>query len=253
MSFPIWGIAGTEDVDRVGEQLSVTGADISELKIINDEHKTNNCFSILGQVTLSKKLMKEQDCQDEFELKAWRMVQKPLIFVRGNLVGGEHPNANAAQALVKYGAQNPDFPIGFSVEGATIDRQGNLLKKTKVVAVSLTIKPCNPKCRVFPAINLTKSWDPIPFPEEYKGYEGRRSFRNLPSEEQKLLNKSMFLHDVASLFKSGNLDGAAIMKCWNCGESKLFMKMRLPNKCNCCGEAFSMSDIFHAVEKDPIV
>lgn len=253
MSFPIWGIAGTENVDRIGEKLIVSGADISDLHIINDEHKTNNCFSILGQITLAKKIFREQDCQDEFELKAWRTVQKPLIFVRGNLVGGEHPNANAAQSLIKYGAQNPDFPIGFSVEGATIDRQGNTLNKTKVVAVSLTIKPCNPECRVYPAVNLTKSWDPVQFPKEYENFESRKAFRNLPSEEMRLLSKSLFIKDTLNLMKSGDLDGAALMKCWNCGENKLFMKMRLPNKCTACGEAFSMLDIYRATQKDPIV
>jgi hypothetical protein len=253
MSFPIWGIAGTENVDRVGEKLLVGGADISDLRIINDEHKTNNCFSILGQVTMAKKILQEKDCMDEFELKAWRQVQKPLIFVRGNLVGGEHPNSAAAEALVKYGAQNPDFPIGFSVEGATLDRQGNLLKKTKVVAVSLTIKPCNPECRVYPAVNLTKSWDPISLPTEYMGHEGRRAFRNVPTDEQRLLAKSQYLKEARELLKSGNLDGAAIMKCWNCGEGKLFMKMRLPNRCTACNEAFSMMDIFRATQKDSLV
>jgi DNA-directed RNA polymerase subunit RPC12/RpoP len=253
MSFPIWGIAGTENVDRVGEKLIVSGADISELRIINDEHKTNNCFSILGQITMAKKLLQERDCTDEFELKAWRMVNKPLIFVRGNLVEGGHPNAAAAQALVKYGAQNPDFPIGFSVEGATLDRQGQLLKKTKVVAVSLTIKPCNPECRVFPAISLTKSWDPIALPTEYAGLEGRKSFRNVPTEEMRLLSKSLFLQDVAALLKSGETEGATHMKCWNCGESKLFMKMRLPNKCTACGEAFSMLDLYRATQRDSLV
>jgi hypothetical protein len=253
MSFPIWGIAGTENVDRVGEKLIVSGADISELRIINDEHKTNNCFSILGQVTLAKKILREQDCADEFQLQAWRMVKKPLIFVRGNLVGGEHPNAAAAQSLIKYGSQNPDFPIGFSVEGATLDRSGNLLNKTKVVAVSLTIKPCNPECRVFPAINLTKSFGPIEFPSQYLGQESRRGFRNLPSEEMRLLNKSLFLQDTITLLKSGDLEGATHMKCWNCGESRLFMKMRLPNKCTACGEAFTMSDLYRAINRNPIV
>lgn len=253
MSFPIWGIAGTENVDRVGEKLIVSGADISELRIINDEHKTNNCFSILGQVTVAKKILREQDCADELQLKAWQLVKKPLIFVRGNLVGGDHPNAAAAQSLIKYSAQNPDFPIGFSVEGATLDRNGHLLSKTKVVAVSLTIKPCNPECRVFPVINLTKSMERIALPSEYEFQEGRKSFRNLPSEEMRLLNKSLFLKEAITLLKSGDFDGATHMKCWNCGESRLFMKVRLPNKCTACGEAFTMSDLYRAINRKPIV
>jgi len=253
--FDIYGILATETPDRVGEVLSIDGADISDLRFINDEHKSDRCFDILGQVKKAKKIYKSQDCEDQFEIKCWNRVKKPFIYIYGSLATPEHPNASAAEGLIKYSAQNPGFPVGFSVEGATVERKDKLLSKTKVIAASLTVKPCNTECIVFPAIDLTKSFEIKKLPEHYKdSIAGRKHFYNLPSQEQRLLAKSELLSDLKDLLKSGEpIDQATVVKCWNCGEAKLFMKSRLPNRCTACSERFSMLDLYRARTADPFM
>jgi hypothetical protein len=248
--FPIYGILATQTPDRVGEVLNIEGADISELKYVNDEHSSDNCFTILGSCTLSKKIFSEQDCLSEFEHKCWTRVRKPFIYMEGALATPEHPNAAAAEGLIRYAQQVPGFPVGLSVEGATLERRGKELLKTKIIAASITVKPCNTECLVFPKINLQKSF--VELPERYKGVKpGRKSFYEMPTEDARLLSKSLFLKDVNTLMKSGEpLDSATVLKCWNCGEAKLFMRHRPPNRCVACQEPFTISDIFKAVTSD---
>jgi uncharacterized protein (DUF983 family) len=63
------------------------------------------------------------------------------------------------------------------------------------------------------------------------------------------LAKSELLKELTNLAKSENepeIFGATVMKCWNCGEGKMFLKSRLPNRCSACNERFTMSDIYKA-------
>lgn len=249
--FPVYGIVGTETTDRVGESLSIQGADISNLKVLNDEHG-HNAFDTLGEVKEVKKIWRPEDCTDSFQQKCWEFVKKPFIYMFGYLVGDNHPNAAAAKELIRYSSNNPEFPIGLSVQGSTLERDGQRLVKTKIVAASLTVKPCNPECRIFAVDNLAKSNAELP--EQYRNVEGRKSFRNLPDANQRLLHKSMFIKELNTLLKSDpSMTGATVMKCWGCGEAELFMKSRLPNKCRCCGESFSMKDIYEARNSKSIV
>jgi hypothetical protein len=247
--FPIYGILATQAPDRVGEVLNIEGADISDLKYINDEHESR-CFDILGGIDLSKKIFKEQDCASEFEHMCWTRVKKPFIYIEGSLATPEHPNASAAEGLIRYAQQVPGFPVGLSVEGATVERRSKELAKTKIIAASITVKPCNPECLVFPKINLQKSF--VDLPERYKNIKpGRKSFYEMPSDEARLLSKSLFIKEINTLMKSGEpLDSATVLKCWNCGEAKLFMRHRPPNRCVACQEPFTISDIFKAVTSD---
>lgn len=244
--FPIYGILATESVDRTGERLLLDGADISDLKYINDEHQSEHCFDFLGSIKESKKIYKEQDCADERQLFCWRRVLKPFIYIRGALASPEHPNAAAAEGLIRYSAQNPEFPVGLSVEGATIERSGRDLVQTKIIAASLTVKPCNTECLVFPEISLTKSF--VELPSRYRNSKGAsKHFYNMPSDTQRLLAKSQMMKEVVYLMKSEQpLSTASIIKCWNCGEGKIFMMNRPPNRCVACGEAFHLYDIYKA-------
>jgi hypothetical protein len=246
--FPIYGIAGTEAPDKTGEMLSVNGSDISDMKILNDEH-SHGMWSTLGSISLAKKILQETDCDDKYQYKCWKRVQKPFIYIYGNLADNGHPNAAAAQSLIKFAAQNPDFKIGLSVEGATLKRDGQKLLNTKIIGASLTVKPCNSECVIFPVNDLMKSDGTIKLPDVYKNVENRRSFREMPSEEMRMRAKAELLTKSINLFKEDKLfDDAAMMKCWNCGEAKLFMKARLPNRCTACNEAFSMQDIYQALK-----
>lgn len=246
----IYGIAATETKDRTGESIDLNGMDISDIRLLNDEHSSDRFFEILGYIDQAKKITSEKDCEDEFQLKCWNSLKKPFLYIAGKLMD-DHPNAQSAAALIKYSMQNPNYPVGLSVEGATLERQGQKLLKTKVKNVSLTIKPANPECRIFAKTDLTKSFDKVDLPEKYKNVsESRRQFRELPSKQMRLLAKSALLADLVTLAKSNDeleISGATIMKCWNCGEGKTFLKSRLPNRCMACSERFTMSDIYKAL------
>lgn len=250
--FDIYGILATESVDRTGEQMSIEGADIDDLKYINDDHKSSLLLEILGSVKQAKKIWKESDCEDQLMYNCWNRVKKPFIYVRGSLASPEHPNAAAAEGLIRYSFQNPDFPVGWSVEGATMLRQGRKLMKTKIIAASLTVKPCNTECLVFPVMDLRKSLREEILPEKYAHLApARKYFRNIPTVEDRLLCKSQLIGDVKNLMKSdAALNDATLIKCWNCGEGKIFMKNRPPNRCVACGESFHLSDIYNA-RKNP--
>lgn len=246
----IYGIAATETKDRTGESIDLSGMDISDIRLLNDEHSSERFFEILGYIDLAKKISSEKDCEDEFQSKCWNIVKKPFLYISGKLMD-DHPNAQSAAALIKFSMQNPNYPVGLSVEGMTIERQGQKLLKTKVKNVSLTIKPANPECKIFAKTDLTKSFDKVDLPEKYKNiHESRKQFRELPSKGMRLLAKSELLKDLVTLAKSGDnlqISGATIMKCWNCGEGKAFLKSRLPNRCTACNERFTMSDIYKAL------
>lgn len=252
----IFGCAGTEDIDKVGESVKLHGMDISDIRLFNDEHESDTMFQILGNISQAKKIFSEKDIEDEFQRKAWNKIKRPFLYVRGKIADEEgHPNAIAAASLIKFAMQNPEFKIGLSVEGSTLERRGKDLLKTKVKNVSLTVKPANPNTFIMPVHDLAKSHDLISLPEKYKNAQGRKQFRNIPSEKERLLAKSEFLQDLKTLLKSDQeiRDGAVSVKCWNCGESKLFMKSRLPNRCSACAESFSMNDIFKALKKEPLI
>lgn len=252
----IFGCAGTEDVDRVGERVMLDGMDISNIRLFNDEHESNTMFQILGHISEAKKICSEKDIEDDYQRKCWEKLHRPFLYVRGNLADDDgHPNAQAAASLIKFGMQNPDFKVGLSVEGSTVERKGSDLTKTKVKNVSLTVKPANPNTFIMPVNDLAKSAEPITLPEQYRNAVGRKQFRNLPSAEERLLAKSNFLQELKELSKSDSesQNSAVVVKCWNCGENKLFMKMRLPNRCLACGEAFSMSDLFKAKNSKPLI
>ena len=245
--FPIYGIAATATPDRVGEQLDIAGADISNMRNINDEH-SKGCFATLGSISKAKKIFKETDCADIYEKRCWDKLRKPFIYIYGNLTDDGHPNALAAQSLIKFARQNPSFKIGLSVEGGTLKKEGPRLLKTIIKGASLTVNPCNSECNIWPVDDLMKSNVKIELPEIYKNVESRRSFRELPSDEQRMEAKIELLRKSTQMLNAGTIGEAALVKCWSCGEGKLFMKSRLPNVCTACKSPFSMSDIFNALQ-----
>lgn len=250
----IYGIAATEDQDKEGEKILLDGMDISNVKLFNDEHESRRMFEILGEVKQAKKIYSDKDCEDDFQIKCWQKVKRPFLYVRGELADDQgHPNAQAAAALIKYGSKHSDqLQVGFSVEGRRVDAKGPVLTKTEVHNISLTVSPANPNTCIFPVIDLAKSAAPAILPEKYKNVSGRKQFRCIPDEKQLLLAKSAFLVELKELAKSTPevQSNATIMRCWNCGTGKVFMKSKLPNRCTGCGEAFTMKDILTAKNKN---
>ena len=249
----IYGIASAQAPDKVDEIAMLKGMNVTSTPYINDEHgNASKMFNVLGLINMHKKIFSEKDCSNKREKQCWEYAKVPFLYVEGSLADEEeHPNAQAASALVKYSIQNPLFNLGFSVEGGIDEREGNKLTKTEVRGVSLTISPCNPLCKVFAMDNLAKSYHKIDLPEKYKkAAPDKHSFIRIPEPRKLLKAKLEFVEEVSSLAKSNNLHKAKLMKCWQCGCQKVYIAPRLPNACTACGEGFSMKDISDALLTD---
>lgn len=147
------GIVGGAQIDSSGEILDVEGADISSLRdgdgVLNWEHKGSDQGSprdIVGKCIFAKKIFKESDCEDERQ-KTFFAESKgiPIIYAKFRLFDGSgHLDAMACAAQIRdmYHA-GEKIVARYSVEGSTIEKKGNVLKRSIIRAIALTLKPCN--------------------------------------------------------------------------------------------------------------
>lgn len=160
------GIFSVETPDTAGEVLDVAGADISDLQTgkaplntehINpddadkeDMHKNHEGFqgfnSIIGRVVNAKKIFSDKDCETDRERHAWNEFKKPMIYGSVEVWDGPeaHDNARAAAAIARMFNKTQEGPqLGLSVEGSTVKREGNTLKRTVIRKMAMTMKPAN--------------------------------------------------------------------------------------------------------------
>jgi hypothetical protein len=145
------GIFASEQVDSSGEILLVEGCDISTLDkdgVANWEHNNDDAEDIVGKVTYAKKILKESDCENERQLRFFKHAKGPYIYGIVELLDEEeHPGASAIAAMLKYSKKRKEpLVVGFSIEGSTLEKDGNLLKRTLARRVAITIKPANKNC-----------------------------------------------------------------------------------------------------------
>lgn len=148
MALKIDGIATSEHIDSSGELLLIENHDISDLVegkgVLNFEH-SNKHEDIVGAIIYAKKILKKSDCENERQRKYWDFVKKPFVYIIGELFDDqEHPGAIAVAAMIRYyAAKKEKMLIGFSIEGATLERDGNVLKETVGRRAAITLRPCN--------------------------------------------------------------------------------------------------------------
>lgn len=148
------GVLGSSCVDSSGEVLDVDGADILDLEegrgVLNYEHKgaeekDSNGQEIVGKITYAHKIMKESDCENARQRKYWKQVKHPYIYGVCRLYDGAgHEGAKALAAQIRDHVANEEpILVRFSVEGSTLEKDGNVLKRSVIRRVALTLKPCN--------------------------------------------------------------------------------------------------------------
>lgn len=147
------GIIASEAVDSSGEILSVKGCDVSSMEIdgvLNYEHKsdtdTGASFNdIIGKCIKCKKIYSEDDCSNDRERMYWKECHLPFIYGQFRLFDeAGHPGALAAAAIVRdQHAAGEKLILRFSIEGSTLEKEGNLLKASIARRCALTAKPCN--------------------------------------------------------------------------------------------------------------
>jgi hypothetical protein len=151
MGLKIHGIASNGAIDSSGETIDVSGIDITDLVegrgILNFEHE-KGAEDIIGAVTYAKKILKESDAQTSAEKKFWKISEGPYVYIIAELFDDEeHHGAIACAAMVRYYARKSEkMLVGFSIEGQTLERDGNELKRTVGRKVAFTLRPCNKAC-----------------------------------------------------------------------------------------------------------
>jgi len=147
----IQGLALTEIVDSSGEILLVDGCDISTLDksgTLNYEHCNEQADSIVGKIIYAKKIFTAADCENDDQLRFYKQVNVPCVYIIGELFDAEgHPGSLAIAAMFNYAKKNNQpMMIGFSIEGSTMERDGMYLKRTVARRCAVTVKPANKSC-----------------------------------------------------------------------------------------------------------
>lgn len=159
------GVLSAEVPDTSNEVLDVRGADISDLQTgrapVNTEHinpedikkqrdgneaEGDGFQTIVGRVVTAKKIFGEEDCSTPDELRAYKELHVPLIWGKVEIFDGPsaHDNAKAAASIIRnYDEAGVKQLIGYSVEGNTLKREGNILRETVIKRIALTAKPAN--------------------------------------------------------------------------------------------------------------
>ena len=156
-------IFSAETPDKSGEIVKISGVDLSAVAngtaLVNSEHDQSFAKTI-GKITKAKKIFEEKDCLDKFEKNAFISVNRvPLIVGEIELFDNDdHQEAKAVASIVKhFSGKKEKLPIGFSVEGAIVSRDGAMINKSIVRKVAITCTPCNDAAKAELLSELSKS------------------------------------------------------------------------------------------------
>lgn len=148
----IAAVLGSEAIDSSGEILDVAGADISDWETpsgiyCNWEHEPGEkgADTIVGKVVYAKKIFKESDCENDLQKEQWEQIKLPFITGIVRLFDGAgHEQAKAIAAIIRDNVANKEPVVcRWSVEGSTLEKDGNRLKSSVIRRLACTVKPCN--------------------------------------------------------------------------------------------------------------
>lgn len=148
MNLKIDGISTSQVTDSSGELLMIAHHDISDLEegrgVLNWEH-SNKAEDIIGSIIYAKKILERKDCENDRQRMYYDTVKNPIVYIIGEIwEDEEHAGACAVAAMIRYYHKKGEKLLtSFSVEGATLERDGNILKESIGRRVAITLKPCN--------------------------------------------------------------------------------------------------------------
>jgi hypothetical protein len=156
MGMLITGIGASEAIDSSGEILSIEGLDISSLEVsgtLNYDHKNDLPSHTVGKILKAKKIFRESDCENPSQLKFWNQIKVPYLWTLAELFDSVgHTEAMNIAAMLRYDSEAKESGkytedtanlINFSVEGAKLQKEGNIITKSIARKLSITINPCN--------------------------------------------------------------------------------------------------------------
>lgn len=154
MGMVIDGPITSQVIDSSGETLHLKGLDIADFNdgkaFLNFEHDNDMAENILGKFISAKKIFKASDCDNDRQRLFWDQLKVPFLYGVCELFDDEgHPGAVAAAAILRYfKKRNEKVMVGFSIEGSTLERNGNDLLRTVGRRCAWTLKPANHSCWV---------------------------------------------------------------------------------------------------------
>lgn len=203
------GIGASQNIDSSGEIVDIAGLDISSLEVdgsLNWEHKKDVPDQLVGKVLKARKIFSKKDCEDDRQLYFWEKCQVPYLYILGELFDDYTDSARTVAGLFRYDldhrGKNTKDIVGFSVEGATISKQGNTIVRSIARKITCTSLPCNKQAvaEMVPATGKKPkdNLDNIFKTESYVDIE----VVNLPSQTNiwDLLKKESLFKKVKSLF-----------------------------------------------------
>lgn len=188
------GIAASENIDSSGEIISVAGMDISSLDKtgnFNWEHKKDQPNQIVGKILKAKKIFKAEDCDNERERYFWNKCKVPYVYVMGELFDEYTDSGKHVAGLFKYDADkkgiNEHNVVGFSIEGAKLDKKGMTITRSIARKCTITEAPCN-KAAIAEAMpeKPKKTEDLADF------FKSESSFKTVPYVEIELFKSDLF-------------------------------------------------------------
>jgi len=144
------GIGSSQAIDTAGEIVDIAGLDISSLVggALNWEHKSDIPAQIVGKIVEAKKIFSEADCDNDRQKMFWNKCQLPFLYIVGRLFDDKKDSSREAAALFKDDAEHPNEQaiVGFSVEGAKIEKVGAVITRSIARKVTITNIPANKTC-----------------------------------------------------------------------------------------------------------
>lgn len=144
------GIASSQAIDTAGEIVDLKGLDISSLVAgpINWEHQKDLPAQIVGKILEAKKIFSKEDCSNDRQAYYWSKCEIPFLYIVARLFDDKKPSSVEVAALFKDDAEHPEEPdmVGFSVEGAKIEKVGAIVTRSIARKVTVTVIPANKTC-----------------------------------------------------------------------------------------------------------
>jgi diguanylate cyclase (GGDEF)-like protein len=151
------GVFASEAIDSSGEVVKIDGMDISSMQdgesTANYEHhgKDNDGdgTETVGRIVYVRKIFELNDCEDDRQKFYFRkMGEIPYLYGMVRLLDAAgHPGAESLAAQIRDAvAHDEKILVRYSVEGTTLEREGNVLKASIGRKVAMTLGPCNKTC-----------------------------------------------------------------------------------------------------------
>ena len=160
------GIASSQAIDTAGEIVDIKGLDCSSLLggALNWEHKSDLPAQIVGKIIDFKKIFSDKDCDTDRQKYYWDKIKTPFLYIIGRLFDDKKDSAREVAALFMDDAEHPhEHPmVGFSIEGAKINKEGMTITRSIARKTTITNLPANKTCfaEMIPADKKVSRNDP---------------------------------------------------------------------------------------------